>query len=130
MDGSNANTLGPAHDRHCHIQLWPYAGLCEFGFFSTGRGNGSIRRDTQNSIQGYIVDAFFPYSASAMAVATAMRSIIGCILPLFSDSLFRHLGWGLGGTLLAAVAVPAIPAPLIMVRVVFALCTSGRPVCF
>jgi hypothetical protein len=55
-----------------------------------------------------------------MAVATALRSIIGCILPLFSDALFRRLGWGVGGTLLAAIAIPAIPAPLIMVRRVVA----------
>lgn len=69
---------------------------------------------TFNSIQNWIVDAFFPYSAAAMAAASLLRSVTGCILPIFSDSLFKNLGYGWGGTLLALVSIPAIPAPLLL----------------
>ncbi|KAM0791662.1 hypothetical protein ACM66B_006098 [Microbotryomycetes sp. NB124-2] len=67
-----------------------------------------------NSIQNFIVDAFFPYSAAAMAAATLARSIAGCVLPIFSDSLFIKLGYGFGGTILACVSLPAIPAPFVL----------------
>ncbi|CAD6583670.1 MAG: hypothetical protein TREMPRED_003613 [Tremellales sp. Tagirdzhanova-0007] len=67
-----------------------------------------------NSIQNFIVDAFFPYSAAAVAGATALRSVLACILPEFSTDLFANLGWGWGGTLLALVALLAVPAPSIM----------------
>jgi hypothetical protein len=60
---------------------------------------------TVNSIQNWIVDAFFPYSAAAMAAATLLRSITGCILPIFSQALFINLDYGWGGTLLALVSL-------------------------
>jgi len=43
-----------------------------------------------------------------------MRSIIACILPIFSANMFHTLGWGFGGTLLACVAILAVPAPWIV----------------
>lgn len=67
-----------------------------------------------------------------MAAASLLRSIAGCVLPLFADSLFLHLGYGWGGTVLAlvslvsllrfwskraradAVVKPAIPAPVVL----------------
>ncbi|ORY84191.1 major facilitator superfamily domain-containing protein [Leucosporidium creatinivorum] len=67
-----------------------------------------------NSLQNFIVDQFAPYSAAAMAAASLMRSITGCILPIFSESLFLNLGYGWGGTVLACIAVPAIPAPVLL----------------
>ncbi|SCV72192.1 BQ2448_4886 [Microbotryum intermedium] len=67
-----------------------------------------------NSIQIWIVDAFSPYSAAAMAGATIVRSVSGAILPIFSDSLFINLGYGWGGTLLALVSLPAVPAPFVL----------------
>ncbi|ORX36494.1 major facilitator superfamily domain-containing protein [Kockovaella imperatae] len=69
-----------------------------------------------NSIQNFIVDAFFPYSAAAIAAATACRSITACVLPEFTGEMFKKLGWGWGGTLLALVAAAGIPAPLIMFK--------------
>ncbi|KAK8861475.1 hypothetical protein IAR55_002296 [Kwoniella newhampshirensis] len=67
-----------------------------------------------NTLQNFFVDAFSPYSAAAVAGATACRSIIACILPLFATDMFVRLGWGWGGTLLALVGVVGIPGPLIM----------------
>ncbi|GAA6043845.1 hypothetical protein JCM8097_007233 [Rhodosporidiobolus ruineniae] len=69
---------------------------------------------TFNTIQNFIVDAFSPYSAAAIASATLLRSVAGGVLPIFSDQLFLNLGYGWGGTLLACVAVPAIPAPAVL----------------
>ncbi|GAA6007997.1 hypothetical protein JCM10207_006991 [Rhodosporidiobolus poonsookiae] len=67
-----------------------------------------------NSIQNFLVDAFFPYSAAAVAAATLLRSILGGVLPIFSQRLFINLGYGWGGTLLALVSLPAVPAPLVL----------------
>lgn len=69
-----------------------------------------------NSIQNFLVDAFFPYSATAVAGATALRSITACILPEFTGDMFHDLGWGWGSTLLACVALVAVPAPAIMFK--------------
>ncbi|WWC60184.1 uncharacterized protein I303_102749 [Kwoniella dejecticola CBS 10117] len=67
-----------------------------------------------NTIQNFLVDAFHPYSAAAIAGATAARSIVACILPLFASEMFEKLDWGWGNTLLACVAILGIPAPFIM----------------
>jgi len=67
-----------------------------------------------NSTQNFIVDAFFPYSAAGIAGATTMRSIVACVMPIFSPDLFVNLGWGWGGTLLGCIALLAIPAPAVM----------------
>jgi len=66
---------------------------------------------TFQSIQVYLTEAFIPYSASAIAAATLMRSIAGAVFPLFGQQLFTHLGYGRGGTLLAMLALPAVPLP-------------------
>ncbi|WVQ78741.1 hypothetical protein IAT38_000828 [Cryptococcus sp. DSM 104549] len=67
-----------------------------------------------NTLQNFFVDAFSPYSAAAIAGATAARSIVACILPLFTRDMFVRLGWGWGGTLLACVALLGVPCPIIM----------------
>ncbi|WWC87768.1 uncharacterized protein L201_002660 [Kwoniella dendrophila CBS 6074] len=67
-----------------------------------------------NTIQNFLVDAFHPYSAAAIAGATAARSIVACILPLFATEMFVKLDWGWGNTLLACVAILGIPCPFIM----------------
>lgn len=67
-------------------------------------------------MQNWIVDAFHPYSAAAMAAASLLRSITGCLLPLFGDRLFIDLGYGRGATLLAGVSVLVLPMPWILFR--------------
>ncbi|KAL0252407.1 hypothetical protein I308_101798 [Cryptococcus tetragattii IND107] len=67
-----------------------------------------------NTIQNFFVDAFYPYSAAAVAGATAARSVVACIMPLFTTTMFVKLGWGWGGTLIACIAIVGIPAPMIM----------------
>ncbi|CAK9787121.1 putative polyamine transport-related protein [Cutaneotrichosporon oleaginosum] len=69
-----------------------------------------------NSIQNFIVDAFYPYSAAATASATFARSVTACVLPIFAPTMYRNLGWGWGSTLLALLAAVAIPAPFVMFK--------------
>ncbi|GAA6044187.1 hypothetical protein JCM8097_006444 [Rhodosporidiobolus ruineniae] len=67
-----------------------------------------------NSIQTWLVDAYSPYSAAAVAAATLLRSLTGTILPIFAPRLFVNLGYGWGGTLLALVTIPAVPVPILL----------------
>lgn len=62
----------------------------------------------------YLVDTFIPYSASATACAVLVRCILAAVFPLFSESLFMALGFGWGSTLLAFIAMGAIPVPIIL----------------
>ena len=40
--------------------------------------------------------------------------MLACILPEFTADLFANLGWGWGATLLALVALIAVPAPTVV----------------
>ncbi|EPQ61015.1 MFS general substrate transporter [Gloeophyllum trabeum ATCC 11539] len=71
---------------------------------------------TFQSIQVYLVDAFSPYSASAIAAATLLRCCAGCGLPLFGKQMFKGMGYGWAATVLALATVPAIPIPLILYK--------------
>jgi len=65
-------------------------------------------------IQGYLVDHYTLYAASALGAASSFRSLAGFGFPLFADTMFRKLGLGWGNTLLALLAL-AIggPAPYV-----------------
>lgn len=43
-------------------------------------------------ISVYVTEAFMPYSASAVAAATLLRSIAGAAFPLFGEQVFERLG--------------------------------------
>jgi hypothetical protein len=63
-------------------------------------------------VQLYLVDAF-TYAASALAAASAMRSLFGFVFPLFGEQMFAALGIGWGNSLLAGMAVvTGIPFPV------------------
>lgn len=64
----------------------------------------------------YLVDAFVPYSASATACCVLVRSLLAAAFPLFAESLYAALGFGLGSTLLACVGLLGIPVPIILFR--------------
>ncbi|KAG5987547.1 hypothetical protein E4U54_004942 [Claviceps lovelessii] len=66
-------------------------------------------------IQGYVVDAYPRYAASAVAAITVLRSLAGFAFPLFAQTLYDRLGYGWGGTVLAAVSVVVgWPAPFLL----------------
>ncbi|KAJ5281214.1 MFS multidrug transporter [Penicillium angulare] len=66
-------------------------------------------------ITSYLVDAFTIYAASALAANTVMRSIIGALLPLAGQSMYRAMGLGWGNSLLGFIAVACIPVPFAMI---------------
>jgi hypothetical protein len=79
--------------------------------------------DTMNQIvgfqciQGYFVDTYTRYAASAVAAGTVLRSIAGFGFPLFGQKLFDALDYGWGNTVLALIAVSiGWPAPLLLWR--------------
>lgn len=121
MDSECRVALHPANDWELDICVWPHANIQQYSgklgnipsshhsfnrtlavlFFPQNGADKRTRREHQN----WIVDAFFPYSAAAMAAASLLRSISGCVLPIFADALFIKLGYGLGGTLLALISI-------------------------
>ena len=102
------------------------------GFFFVGAGMVL----TFQGMQIYVIDAFSIYAASgqsipfgshhsqvthqsncpALAAVSFLRSIAGFGFPLFAPAMYNALGYGVGNTMLAAIAfvigVPAyVPAP-------------------
>jgi len=66
------------------------------------------------SVQIYLAEAFIPYGASAVAAATLLRSCAGAAFPLFGQQMFLKLGYGWASTVLALIALPAIPIPWVL----------------
>lgn len=65
-------------------------------------------------IQTYNVDCYNKYSSSASAASGFLRSLAAFAFPLFAPSLFENIGYGIGGSILGAVAVVlGIPAPFV-----------------
>ncbi|KAI0483314.1 major facilitator superfamily domain-containing protein [Xylariaceae sp. FL0804] len=76
-------------------------------------------------LQGYLVDAYARYAASAVGAATVLRSLAGFGFPLFAPALYSPvsspggggLGYGWGNSLLALVgALVGLPGPLLLWR--------------
>ncbi|KAL7926309.1 major facilitator superfamily domain-containing protein [Trichoderma austrokoningii] len=66
-------------------------------------------------IQGYMVDSYTRYAASAVSAVTVLRSLAGFGFPLFAPTMYNKLGYGIGGTVLAAVAVGiGWPSPIFL----------------
>ncbi|KAL1629141.1 hypothetical protein SLS56_005584 [Neofusicoccum ribis] len=56
-------------------------------------------------INQYLIDTYTLHAASALGAATVLRGVCGFCIPLFAPSMFQALGFGVGNTILAAVAV-------------------------
>ncbi|KAK2004456.1 major facilitator superfamily transporter [Colletotrichum falcatum] len=66
-------------------------------------------------IQGYLVDTYTKYAASAVAAATVLRSLAGFGFPLFAPSMYEKLGYGWGNSVLALIGVAiGWPGPLLL----------------
>lgn len=61
--------------------------------------------------QIYLVDAFGPYAASALAANTILRSLFGTFLPLAGPYMYASLGLGWGNTLLGFLSLAFAPMP-------------------
>ncbi|KAK2028000.1 major facilitator superfamily transporter [Colletotrichum zoysiae] len=66
-------------------------------------------------IQGYLVDSYTKYAASAVAAATVLRSLAGFGFPLFAPSMYHKLGYGWGNSVLALMGVAiGWPGPFLL----------------
>ncbi|KAB8077643.1 major facilitator superfamily domain-containing protein [Aspergillus leporis] len=66
-------------------------------------------------VQGYLIDTYQRYAASAMANVMVLRNLLSFALPLVAPSLYGNLGFAWGNTLLACVAIViGVPAPLLL----------------
>lgn len=66
-------------------------------------------------LQAYIVDTYGQFTASALAAASALRSLTGFGFPLFAPKLYQSLDYGWGNSLLALISIPiGFPAPLLI----------------
>jgi hypothetical protein len=68
------------------------------------------------SANTYVVDVFTIYAASAIAVNTVLRSLLGAIVPLSSQQMYLALGYGWGNSLLGFVSLLLVPIPFVFVR--------------
>ena len=67
-------------------------------------------------ISTYLIDSFTVYAASAISANILLRSIVGAVLPLIADQLYRRLGLGWGNSLLAFVALSTCPLPWLFLK--------------
>ncbi|KAH8725828.1 benomyl/methotrexate resistance protein [Phaeosphaeriaceae sp. PMI808] len=59
----------------------------------------------------YFIDAYPRFEASATAAATAVRSLIGALVPLFGRSMYEAMGLGWGTSLLGFLTLAMAPLP-------------------
>lgn len=64
----------------------------------------------------YLVDAFTPFAASAVAANRTAMSIMGAFLPLAGAPLYNALHYGVGNTVLAVIALVMTPLPVIFYK--------------
>ncbi|EAU33865.1 conserved hypothetical protein [Aspergillus terreus NIH2624] len=61
----------------------------------------------------YLVDSYLRYAASVTAANTAIRSLVGAVLPLAGPAMYDSLGLGWGNSLLAFIALAMCACPLL-----------------
>lgn len=64
----------------------------------------------------YFIDAHPLYEASATAALTAVRSLIGALVPLFGRSMYDALDLGWGNSLLGFLSLATCPLPWIFFK--------------
>ncbi|SMR43160.1 unnamed protein product [Zymoseptoria tritici ST99CH_1E4] len=68
------------------------------------------------AVQGYLVEAYTSYAASALAVSVAVRCVFGLTVPLAGPRMYEELGYGWGNTVLALIALMMVPASMLLQR--------------
>ncbi len=97
---------GWAVEAHTHW-IVPIIGLMPFGIGMMG---------VFLPIQTYCIDAYTRYAASALACLSFTRSIAGAFLPMAGPTLYSSLGYGVGNSVLGAIAFALIPAPALIYK--------------
>ncbi|KAL6310186.1 hypothetical protein BKA93DRAFT_696258, partial [Sparassis latifolia] len=75
-------------------------------------------------IQTYVIDAFTMYAASALAAVSCLRSLTGFGFPLFAPTMYHALGYGVGDSILAAVAI-VVGCPAVWLFWAYSACIRG-----
>ena len=57
------------------------------------------------SVATYVVDCYTRYAASALAGVAVVRYTCGALFPLFGPAVYRHLGYGIGNTILGGITI-------------------------
>lgn len=70
-----------------------------------------------NCAQGYVVDTYTTYAASATGAAAFVRTMCGFSFPLFAPAMYDHFGIGWGNSLLGFIALSlGMVAPVLLWR--------------
>lgn len=56
-------------------------------------------------VNQYLIDTYSVHAASALGAATILRGVFGFVIPLIAPKMFTVLGFGIGNSILAVVAV-------------------------
>lgn len=64
----------------------------------------------------YIIDVYGPYSNSAIAVNTFIRSIAGAGFPLFAQYMYHGMGVPWASSLLGFICLVFVPAPILFIK--------------
>ncbi|KAI0019503.1 major facilitator superfamily domain-containing protein [Xylariomycetidae sp. FL0641] len=68
-------------------------------------------------LQGFLVDSYTRFAASAVGAATVLRSLAGFGFPLFAPAMYGRLGYGWGNTVLALLGCAlGLPGPFLLWR--------------
>ncbi|RHZ49637.1 MFS transporter [Aspergillus thermomutatus] len=65
------------------------------------------------SANTYLVDSYLLHAASVTAANTALRSLVGAVLPLAGPAMYEALGLGWGNSLLAFIALAMCVCPML-----------------
>jgi hypothetical protein len=66
-----------------------------------------------NSANNYLVDSYQHQAASALAAKTCLRSFWGASTVLFTEQMFKRLGYQWAGSLLAFIALACCAIPFV-----------------
>lgn len=64
----------------------------------------------------YLIDAYVIYAASVMAANAMLRSVLGATFPLFTATMYKHLGIHWASSIPAFLALICMPFPFIFAR--------------
>lgn len=77
-------------------------------------------------VSTYFIDAHPRFEASATAAATAVRSLIGALVPLFGRSMYEAMGLGWGNSLLGFLTLAMTPLPWLFFKYGESIRTNPR----
>ncbi|GLB43233.1 putative major facilitator superfamily protein [Lyophyllum shimeji] len=66
------------------------------------------------AVFSYLADCYGPFASSALAGQSLARNLMATAFPLFTDQMFRRLGYNWANTLFAFIALIMIPIPFVL----------------